>query len=55
MLKIKLFIVTACLGAFSACAGDADIQLPLLDQVSFVHGTVTSRMILFLACSWAAQ
>ena len=28
-------------------AGEADIQLPLLDQVDFFHHTVTSRAILF--------
>ena len=30
-----------------ALAGEADIQLPLLNQVDFFHGTVTSRAILF--------
>jgi K(+)-stimulated pyrophosphate-energized sodium pump len=31
----------------SAFAGDADIQLPTLDQVNFFHGSVTSQAILF--------
>jgi K(+)-stimulated pyrophosphate-energized sodium pump len=35
------------LAASGAFAGDADIQLPALDQVSFVHGAVTSHAILF--------
>jgi K(+)-stimulated pyrophosphate-energized sodium pump len=34
------------LAGTSAFAGDADIQLPSLDQVKFFHGTVTSQEIL---------
>ena len=34
--------------ANSTFAGDADIQLPSLDQLSFFHGAVTAHAILFL-------
>ncbi len=41
ILSVALF------GGGKALAGEADIQLPLLDQVDFFHHTVTSRAILF--------
>ena len=41
---LSLLFFFAVTGAY---AGDADIQLPSLDQVSFFHGSVTSRDILF--------
>ncbi len=47
MSKIKLLFAVTSLCSFSAVAGEADIQLPSLDQVSFFHGAVTSRAILF--------
>jgi K(+)-stimulated pyrophosphate-energized sodium pump len=39
-------LLAALLGGTRAFAGEADIQLPLLNQVDFFHGTVTSREIL---------
>ena len=47
MPKRNVFIGLLLLAATGAFAGDADIHLPLLDQVSFVHGAVTSHAILF--------
>jgi len=47
MPKRNLCIGLLLLAATGAFAGDADIQLPALDQVSFVHGAVTSHAILF--------
>ena len=47
MPKRNLCIGLLLLAASGAFAGDADIQLPALDQVSFVHGAVTSHAILF--------
>jgi K(+)-stimulated pyrophosphate-energized sodium pump len=41
---LSLLFFFAVTGAY---AGDADIQLPSLDQVNFFHGSVTSRDILF--------
>ena len=48
----KLFLRTATLIGTLACgsnalAGDADIQLPSLDQVTFFHGSVTCQEILW--------
>ena len=44
-----LILVGTCLLAVPrAFAGDADIQLPALDQVNFFHGAVTGQAILFL-------
>ena len=40
-------LLAALFGGANAFAGDADIQLPSLDQVNFFHGAVTSREILF--------
>jgi len=40
-------LLVALFGGTRAFAGEADIQLPLLDQVDFFHHTVTSRSILF--------
>ena len=44
------FILSAILSlcATSTFAGDADIQLPSLEQLSFFHGAVTAHEILFL-------
>ena len=42
-----VILLAALFGGANAFAGDADIQLPLLDQVNFFHGAVTSRAILF--------
>jgi K(+)-stimulated pyrophosphate-energized sodium pump len=47
MPKRNVCIGLLLLAASGAFAGDADIQLPALDQVSFVHGAVTSHAILF--------
>jgi K(+)-stimulated pyrophosphate-energized sodium pump len=47
MFKIKFLLVAAFLCSVNVFAGDADIQLPALDQVNFFHGAVTSRAILF--------
>ena len=48
MLKIKSLAAALCFCSISAFAGDADIQLPSLDEVDFFHGAVTSREILFV-------
>jgi K(+)-stimulated pyrophosphate-energized sodium pump len=40
-------LLTALWAGTQAYAGEADIQLPLLNQVDFFHGSVTSREILF--------
>src|ERR1017187_9342066 len=47
MLMRGGILLAALFGTSSALAGEADIQLPLLDQVDFFHHTVTSRAILF--------
>ena len=39
--------LAALFGGAKAFGGEADIQLPQLNQVDFFHGTVTSRAILF--------
>jgi len=57
MSKRNVFLGALLFAATGALAGDADIQLPLLDQVSFFHGAVTSRAILFfglLVCAVGA-
>jgi len=41
-----LIALTAVFGGVNAFAGDADIQLPSLDKVTFFHGNVTCREIL---------
>jgi len=48
MTKRNLFLIVFFLAATSAFAGDADIQLPSLEQLKFFHGTVTAQSILFL-------
>jgi K(+)-stimulated pyrophosphate-energized sodium pump len=48
MSKSKWFSLLSLFATTSARAGDADIQLPSLDQVNFFHGTVTAQAILFL-------
>jgi K(+)-stimulated pyrophosphate-energized sodium pump len=40
-------LLAALFGGANAFAGEADIQLPSLDEVNFFHGAVTSRAILF--------
>src|ERR1039458_3365676 len=58
MAKTKWLVATALLFSVNAFAGDADIQLPSLDEVNFFHGTVTSRAILFfglLVCAVGAS
>jgi len=47
MPKRNLLLVVLSLCATSAFAGDADIQLPSLEQLNFFHGTVTAQAILF--------
>ncbi len=47
MPKIKWLLAVLAFSTASAFAGDADIQLPELEQVKFFHGTVTSHAILF--------
>ena len=47
MSKLKLLLGFVMLAATSAFAGDADIQLPSLEQVKFFHGSVTGLTILF--------
>ena len=47
MSKIKFLLASAFFFSVNAFAGDADIQLPSLDQVNFFHGSVTSHEILF--------
>jgi len=47
MSKIKFLFASVFFVSVNAFAGDADIQLPSLDQVNFFHGAVTSRAILF--------
>ncbi len=47
MQKSKWLFVGILFAATSAFAGDADIQLPALDQVNFLYGSVTSHEILF--------
>ena len=46
MLKMKWLLAPALLAAANAFAGDADIQLPPLDQVNFLHDGITSHAIL---------
>ncbi|MDR3455866.1 MAG: sodium-translocating pyrophosphatase [Verrucomicrobiae bacterium] len=41
-----LIALTVVFGGVNTFAGDADIQLPALDQVKFFHGNVTSQEIL---------
>ncbi|HEX4350975.1 MAG TPA: sodium-translocating pyrophosphatase, partial [Verrucomicrobiae bacterium] len=51
------FLLAALLGCGNAFAGEADIQLPPLDQVNFVHEAVTSHEILLfglLVCAVGA-
>ena len=48
MPKSKWLILVALFAAVRAHAGDADIQLPTLDQVNFFHGAVTAQAILYL-------
>jgi K(+)-stimulated pyrophosphate-energized sodium pump len=47
MSKSKWLLVLFLFAAAGVRAGDADIQLPPLDQVNFFHGSVTSQAILF--------
>jgi len=57
MKKRIFFLGWLILAAINAGAGEADIQLPPLDQVNFFHGAVTSRAILFfglLVCAIGA-
>ena len=57
MPKCKWLSLLIFFAATGARAGDADIQLPALDQVNFFHGNVTSREILFfglLVCAVGA-
>ncbi|HEX9046342.1 MAG TPA: sodium-translocating pyrophosphatase [Verrucomicrobiae bacterium] len=42
-----ILLLAALFGGSNAAAGEADIQLPLLNQVDFFHGAVTSKAILF--------
>ena len=48
MSKGKWLSLVFLFAATAARAGDADIQLPSLDQVKFFHGAVTAQEILFL-------
>ena len=48
MPKRNLLLVVLSLCATSAFAGDADIQLPSLEQLKFFHGAVTAQGILLL-------
>jgi K(+)-stimulated pyrophosphate-energized sodium pump len=41
-------LLSGCFGGANALAGDADINLPALDQVSFYNGTLGSHAILYL-------
>jgi K(+)-stimulated pyrophosphate-energized sodium pump len=43
-----LSLLAALAGGGRATAGEADIQLPSLDQVDFFHGAVTGRAIMYL-------
>ncbi len=46
---LRLFILLAAgFGSANAFAGDADINLPALDQVAFYNGALGSRAILYL-------
>ena len=52
-----LIVLAALFAATGARAGDADIQLPPLDKISFFHGSVTSQEILLfglLVCAVGA-
>ncbi len=46
-LKRAGLLLAALFGGETAFAGEADIQLPSLNQVNFFHNAVTSREILF--------
>ena len=48
MLKSKWLLPILFFAATNAFAGDADINLPSLDQVSFYNGTLGSHAILYL-------
>ncbi len=49
MTKRNYLIIAMLLSAAgNALAGDADIQLPSLNQISFFHGSVTGHEILYL-------
>ena len=48
MPKRNLLLVVLSLVATPVFAGDADIQLPSLEQLKFFHGTVTAQGILLL-------
>jgi K(+)-stimulated pyrophosphate-energized sodium pump len=48
MPKLTILLGLVCLAASSAFAGDADIQLPSLEQLKFFHGAVTAQGILLL-------
>jgi K(+)-stimulated pyrophosphate-energized sodium pump len=47
IFRCGALLLAAPLTGSRVWAGEADIQLPLLNQVQFFHGTVTSRAILF--------
>ena len=44
----SVIVLAALLGSTNICAGDADINLPALDQVSFYNGALSSHTILYL-------
>ena len=48
MCKLKFLLPAFLLAASSAVAGDADINLPSLDKVSFYNGALGSHAILYL-------
>ena len=48
MPKRNLLLVVLSLVATPVFAGDADIQLPSLEQLKFFHGAVTAQGILLL-------
>ena len=47
-------LLAACFGSANAFAGDADINLPALDHVSFFNGALTSHGILYLGLAICA-
>ena|SRR5215471_6641302 len=47
MSKRNLLLLTLCLAATGAFAGEADINLPALESVKFFHGSVNGHTILY--------
>ena len=54
MRKLSFILLAGFSGAAKTFAGDADINLPALDQVTFFNGALTSHAILYLGLAICA-